>query len=86
MKDQKVRENRLRRIASRRGVTLTKSRRRDPRAYDYNTWSVDDHRLKNGVATVEFGWQLDDVEAWLSGPAHNRVTNRAAHGRSGNAT
>lgn len=31
----KVRENRLRRMASRQGLNLVKSRRRDPRATDY---------------------------------------------------
>src|SRR5258708_27379853 len=32
---EKVRENRLRRMAERQGHQLVKSRRRDPRAYDY---------------------------------------------------
>jgi hypothetical protein len=35
MTEQKVRENRLRRVAERRGYRLTKSRRRDPEALDY---------------------------------------------------
>lgn len=34
----KVRENRLRRMASRRGYLLHKSRRRDPLATDYGTY------------------------------------------------
>lgn len=38
--DLKVRENRLRRIADRRGMRLTKSRRRDPRAVDYGQYTL----------------------------------------------
>jgi hypothetical protein len=33
--DDKVRENRLRRMAQRRGMQLQKSRRRDPNAIDF---------------------------------------------------
>lgn len=36
--DPKIREARLRRIASRRGMVLAKSRRRDPKAADYGTF------------------------------------------------
>ena len=39
----KVRENRLRRIASRQGLRLEKSRQRDPMALDYGKY-----RLVNG--------------------------------------
>jgi hypothetical protein len=34
---EKLRENRLRRMAERQGLRLTKSRRREPRALDYPT-------------------------------------------------
>jgi hypothetical protein len=37
---EKVRENRLRRMADRQGLQLVKSRRRDPRAVDYGTYAL----------------------------------------------
>lgn len=37
---EKVTENRLRRIAARRGYTLTKSRTRDPKALNYGRWAI----------------------------------------------
>jgi hypothetical protein len=39
---EKVRENRLRRMAERQGLELRKSRRRDPRAKDYGRWYIVD--------------------------------------------
>lgn len=36
----KALENRLRRVAERQGLTLTKSRRRDPRAIGYGTFTL----------------------------------------------
>ena len=38
----KVRENRIRRAAIRRGYYLTKSRRRDPLAVEFDTWRIRD--------------------------------------------
>jgi hypothetical protein len=38
--DQKVRENRLRRVAQRQGLLLVKSRRRDPRAHDFGLYAL----------------------------------------------
>src|ERR1035441_7832282 len=38
--DEKVRENRLRRMAERQGFRLTKTRRMDPLATDYGTWHL----------------------------------------------
>ena len=46
--DQKVAENRLRRMAARRGWTVEKSRSRDPLALDFGLWMmkfVDDHEF-----------------------------------------
>jgi len=37
---EKSREIRLRRMAERQGLTVRKSRRRDPRAIDYGRWWV----------------------------------------------
>jgi hypothetical protein len=59
---EKVRENRLRRMAARQGLQLVKSRRRDPRALDYGTyWLVD-------AAGVEVAsGDTDAIEARLTG-------------------
>ncbi len=51
--DSKVRENRLRRMADRQGLTLTKSRRRDPRALDYGKWTI--------TSQTEPGWQVAEL-------------------------
>lgn len=68
---EKVRENRLRRMAERQGLALRKSRRRDPRAIDYDKYAlIDPNRnwIVAGVAgTGRFEWDLDDVEAYLLG-------------------
>lgn len=69
--DEKVRENRLRRMAERQDVALVKSRRRDPRASDYGMYMIVDPNT-NGIiagtaATGRPNFTLDDVEAWLTG-------------------
>jgi hypothetical protein len=71
MDAEKVRENRLRRMADRQGLRYQASRRRDPRAIDYGrVWLTDQHT--NGVV-AEFtpgsgeGTILDQIEAWLTG-------------------
>lgn len=71
----KVRENRLRRMAARQGLSLLKNPRRDPRALDYGSYMLVD---ASRVMVADFGWdhpgfpegasRLDDVEAWLAGP------------------
>jgi hypothetical protein len=65
----KVRENRLRRMAARQGLALAKSRRRDQYAIDYGDyWLVDPDR--NAIVYGEpgrFHLGLDDVEAYLKG-------------------
>jgi hypothetical protein len=61
---EKVRENRLRRMAARQGLQLVKSRRRDPRALDYGTyWLVD----ASGVEVAS--GDADTIEARLMGEA-----------------
>jgi hypothetical protein len=64
--DQKVRENRLRETAKRRGYTLSKSRRRDPLAIDYG-WTLSRGSI-NGVPTGNVGPfdSLDAVEDFLN--------------------
>lgn len=63
---EKVRENRLRRMAERQGLELRKSRRRDPRALDFGGYWLIDARLGGVVLGGEFGVDLDAVEAHLT--------------------
>ncbi len=74
----KVRENRLRRMADRRGYLLVKSRRRDPLALDYGLYVIVGKTKGNlvgrrggqaGVSMFADGWgmTLDAVEAELEG-------------------
>jgi hypothetical protein len=78
MTDEKIRENRLRRMAERQGLALQKSRRRDPRAMDYGRYwltlaegpdprpDLDRRRL---VARPQAGHTLDEIETMLTGEA-----------------
>jgi hypothetical protein len=50
---EKVRENRLRRMAERQGLELRKSRRRDPRAKDYGRWYIVD--VEREIEAAEIG-------------------------------
>jgi hypothetical protein len=68
---EKVRENRLRRMAERQGLRLVKSRRRDPRAIDYGLYTLVSDRTNTVVAGTERTtgrpeFTLDDVEDWLT--------------------
>lgn len=67
--DEKIRENRLRRIAERQGLAVQKSRRRDPRALDYGKYRIIDPEI-NGVVAGASPWNysmdLDEVEEWLN--------------------
>lgn len=67
--DEKVRENRLRRMAERQGLRLTRSRRRDTRALDYGTYGLVDVAtgyLAAGSTSTGYGLSLDEVEAALT--------------------
>jgi hypothetical protein len=59
---EKVRENRLRRAAKRQQLKLIKSGRRDPRAYDYGTYTLVDER---GYRKWH-GRGLDELEQYLN--------------------
>jgi hypothetical protein len=61
----KVRENRLRRMAQRQGMRLIKSKRRDPRALDYGRYWLVLADI-NGVVTPEHGISLDEIEEHLT--------------------
>lgn len=65
----KVRENRLRRMAQRQGLRLDKSRRRDPRAADYGCYMIVDAATNMAVAgsgPIGPSLGLDDVELYLT--------------------
>jgi hypothetical protein len=62
----KVRENRVRRLAERQGLILRKSRRRDPRAWDFGSyWLIDADRNALVFPDVH-GGSLDDMERYLT--------------------
>lgn len=56
----KVRENRIRRVAERRGLAMTKTRRRDPRAVDYGHYYL----ACDGLQILDAA-SLDEVEQFL---------------------
>ena len=60
----KVRENMLRRIASRQGLRLQKSRQRDPMALDYGKYSLVNGRPGHIHVFIGQG-DLDQIEEWL---------------------
>jgi hypothetical protein len=69
MGEDKVRENRVRRLAERQGYLLEKSRSRDPRAPDYGRYAL----VKPPVSGPTFnrdqiGQPLEEIEAWLLRP------------------
>jgi len=65
--DEKVRENRLREVARRRGYELKKSRRRDPLAIDFGRWYLSRMSI-NGIDTQRVELEsLDGVESFLDG-------------------
>lgn len=63
----KVRENRLRRAAARQGLTLSRSRRRDPRARDFGRYWLAD--ADGTLRCDEGGLTIDQVEEQLEQPA-----------------
>ena len=69
MVDDKVRENRIRRIAERRGFRLKKSPRRDPGAIDFNGFMLfvryHAQTCYLGRDRFPFDATLDQVEAYL---------------------
>jgi hypothetical protein len=67
--EDKVLENKLRRMASRRGWRLEKSRRRDPNALDYGGYMlVDAYRniVLYGAHQHQYELSLQDVQAILT--------------------
>ena len=62
--DQRVRENRLRRLAHRQGLMARKVQRRDIRALDYGRWSLAWHDTGE-VITDATGLTADELERYL---------------------
>lgn len=67
---EKIRENKLRRMAQRQGYLLRKSRSRDPWALGYGRyWVVEPSRNIPVGGSFHPGWaqwDMDDVEGWLT--------------------
>jgi hypothetical protein len=72
--EEKVRENRLRRMAARQGLTLEKSRRRDDWAVDFGKYRLVDDRniVVVGASQHAFELSLDEVETYLTSPRESR--------------
>ena len=68
--ENKVRENRLRRMADRQGLKLQRSRRRDEKAIDYNLYAliyVDIGGTMHPEGPISpFTLDLDEVEEYLT--------------------
>ena len=63
----RTRETRLRRMAERQGLVLTKSRRRDPRALGYGEYCITDPDTNVRLAGYSHSLpDLDAVEYWLT--------------------
>lgn len=68
--DKKVQENRVRRLAHRRGFDLSKSRRRDEYAVDFGEWSLTRGTIKGEGGSFPMQTRtfptLEDVEAFVT--------------------
>jgi hypothetical protein len=79
----KVREDRLRRTATRQGVALRKSHRRDPLAPGYGTWCVIDPRANAIVWPPNFdgrvGIDLAGIEIYFESHHADDQLDARAH-------
>ena len=85
MGDDRVRENRLRRMAARQGLRLLKSTRRDQYADGYGTYRLvgaqnGEHRY--GDAVTGYGMDLDAVERHLKSRPPTASTPATGNGRA----
>ena len=65
----KIRENRLRRVAARRGLVLQKSRRRDPQALDFGGYrlvNIYTNAVMLGSDPFPYSASLGEVEEYLA--------------------
>jgi hypothetical protein len=79
MAEEKVRENRIRRVAARRGYELHKTRRRDPHALDYGTYTLV-NAMTNGAMYHFTNVGLDEIETFFTtAPKANRKAKSRRH-------
>ena len=64
----KVDEDRVRRMATRQGLILNKSRRRDPLAYDYGAFWLLAETGHIVAGDERVGMSLEEAESWLLHP------------------
>jgi hypothetical protein len=70
MGSSKTDEKRVRRMAARQRMRLEKSRRRDPNAFDYNTYMLIDTDSNGAVLAPQVGgrgYTLNQIETFLKG-------------------
>ena len=83
--DDRVRENRLRRMAARQGLRLLKSPRRDQYADGYGTYRLvgaQDGEHRYGDAVTGFGMDLDAVERQLKSRPPTTSAPASGNGRA----
>jgi hypothetical protein len=69
MTQDQIRENRLRRMASRQRLALRASGRRDPHAFDYGLFMLIDQRTQEpvyGHHPHPYSATMDDIESYLT--------------------
>lgn len=72
---EKVQENKARRVARRRGFTVERCRRRDPKALGFGRYRIVEKRTYQVVAGGEpsgYSMTLAEVEAWLENATNHR--------------
>ncbi len=85
MSSDKIVENRVRRVADRRGLKLVKSRSRDPKAIDYDLYALIDVQHGGAVNPAIAqrwlcSWTLGEVEQYLAGDGVIDRPRRTANG------
>jgi hypothetical protein len=79
IQSEKVRENRVRLQADRQGFRLARSRRRDPAARDFGTYSLLEVATDAPVLSAE---PLARVEAWLAARSEHARALRVLYERA----
>jgi hypothetical protein len=85
--NEKVYENRVRRLAERQELVLVKSRRRDPGAPDFGVYWLSDRTTKARIypsGAPDYGLSLREIEHWLTTAIAvvNMIRRLSASGRS----
>jgi hypothetical protein len=69
MTEEKVMENRIRRVALRRGMKVVKSRRRDPKALDYGGYMLVDVARNFAIlggSPNAYSATIEEIDAYLN--------------------